>query len=132
MNFLKMYVIAFVVFLVIDLVWLTLVANEFYKKNLGFLMRDTPNYVAALIFYLIFIAGLVYLVIMPGIETGSIGKVFLGAAIFGLVGYATYDLTNLATLKDWPIIVTIVDLTWGTLLSTSIAVVTYLLYNLFW
>ncbi|HOO43599.1 MAG TPA: DUF2177 family protein [Bacillota bacterium] len=132
MNFIKMYVIAFAVFLLVDFLWLTLIANKFYKEHLGYLMRETPNYIAALVFYLVFIVGLVYLVIMPGIEAGSVGKVILGGIIFGFVSYATYDLTNLATVKDWPIIVTVVDLVWGTTLSTVIAVATYYLYNLIW
>lgn len=132
MTFFKMYIIAFVIFLVIDFIWLTLVANDFYKKHLGYIMKESPNYIAALIFYLVYIVGLVYLVVMPAVDAGSIGKVILGGAIFGFVGYATYDLTNLATIKDWPMLVTVVDLAWGTTLSTVIAVGTYVLYNLFW
>lgn len=129
MNFIKMYVIAFIVFIIIDALWLSLIANSFYKKHLGFIMATKPNYTAAIIFYLVFIVGVVYFVVMPGVESGSIGKVILSGALFGLIGYATYDLTNLATLKDWPIIVTIVDLIWGTTLSTVIGVVTYYVYN---
>ena len=83
-------------------------------------------------FYLLFIVGLVYFVIMPGIEAGSISKIIVGGLLFGFMTYATYDLTNLATLKDWPIVVTVVDLVWGSTLSTVISVVTYYLYNLFW
>ncbi len=132
MAFVKMYLIAFVVFLLVDLVWLTFVANDFYKKHLGFLMKDTPNYIAALVFYLIFIVGLVYFVIMPGIEAGSIGKIILGGLMFGFITYATYDLTNLATLKDWPIVITIVDLIWGSVLSTVISVATFYIYNWIW
>jgi len=132
MAFVKMYLIAFVVFLLVDLVWLTFVANDFYKKHLGFLMKDTPNYIAALVFYLIFIVGLVYFVIMPGIEAGSIGKIILGGLMFGFITYATYDLTNLATLKDWPIVITIVDLIWGSVLSTVISIATFYIYNWLW
>ncbi|MBN2540094.1 MAG: DUF2177 family protein [Bacilli bacterium] len=132
MTFLKMYLVAFVVFLAVDAVWLTFVANKFYKEHLGFLMKETPNYVAALIFYLVFIVGLVYFVIQPGIDAQSISKIIIGGLLFGFITYATYDLTNLATVKDWPIIVTIVDLAWGSVLSTVISVATYYLYQLFW
>jgi len=132
MNFLKMYLIAFVVFLLIDAIWLSLIANDFYKKHLGFLMKDSPNFVAAGIFYLVFMVGLVYFVIMPGIDAGSIGKILLGGVLFGLITYATYDLTNLATIKDWPLTVTIVDLLWGSFLSTAISLATYLIYNWIW
>ena len=131
MNFLKIYIIAFVVFLAIDALWLGLVAPKFYKAQIGHLMAEKPNFIAAGIFYLLFIVGLVYF-IKPGIEAGELGKVVLSAAIFGFMAYATYDLTNLATLKDWPITVTIVDLIWGTFLSSTISLVTYLLYNWFW
>ncbi len=132
MTFLKMYLIAFIVFLLIDAIWLAFVAKDFYQKHIGFLMKDSPNYLAAILFYLIFIIGLVYFVIQPGVDAGSVGKVILSGLLFGFITYATYDLTNLATVKDWPLIVTIVDLIWGSVLSTSIAVATYYLYQLFW
>lgn len=130
MNFIKMYLIAFIVFLLVDALWLSLVANNFYKTHLGFIMKKNPNYLAAIIFYLIFIVGLVYFVIKPGIEAESIGQIIIGGLLFGFVSYATYDLTNLATLKDWPIIVTIVDLIWGSILSLSISLITYYLYRI--
>ncbi len=132
MSFLKMYLVAFIIFLAIDAVWLGLIAPKFYKNQIGHLMSSSPNLIAALVFYLLFIVGLVYFAIMPAIDQGSIGKALLAGALFGFMTYATYDLTNLATLKDWPIIVTVVDLVWGTFLSTSIAVLTYLIYNWLW
>ncbi|MDY0010382.1 MAG: DUF2177 family protein [Candidatus Izemoplasmatales bacterium] len=131
MNFLKMYLIAFVVFLAIDALWLGLVAPKFYKAQIGHLMAERPNFIAAGIFYLIFIVGVVYF-IKPNIEANELGKAVLGGAIFGFMAYATYDLTNLATLKDWPIMVTIVDLIWGTFLSSTITLLTYLIYHWIW
>lgn len=131
MTFLKMYLVAFVVFLAVDAVWLTFVANKFYKEHLGFLMKETPNYVAALIFYLVFIVGLVYFVIQPGIDAQSISKIIIGGLLFGFITYATYDLTNLATVRDWPINITIIDLIWGTTLSTSVSVISYLIITNF-
>jgi len=129
MNFLKMYLIAFVIFLAIDAIWLTLVAPKFYKDQIGHLMAEKPNLIAALIFYLVFIIGVVYFVVNPAVQDQSFTKALIGGLLFGLITYATYDLTNLATLKDWPITVTLVDLAWGTFLSGSIGVLTYLVYN---
>jgi len=124
--FIKLYIIAVLTFLGIDIIWLTFVAKNFYAKQIGYLMAKNPNLIAALIFYLIFIAGLVFFVIIPSLEDKNWTKVLISGAFFGLVTYATYDLTNLATIKDWPITLTIVDLIWGTILSTSVSIITYL------
>jgi uncharacterized membrane protein len=129
MNYLKMYIIAFIIFLAIDAIWLGLVAPKFYKSQIGHLMSEKPNLIAALVFYLLFIIGVVYFVVAPGIEAQSITKILVAGALFGFMTYATYDLTNLATLRDWPIKVTIIDLVWGTSLSTLIGVGTYYIYN---
>ncbi|MDD3129339.1 MAG: DUF2177 family protein [Candidatus Izemoplasmatales bacterium] len=131
MNFFKLYIIAFVAFLAVDAIWLGLVAPKFYKSQIGGLMAEKPNFIAAGVFYVLFIAGLVYF-ILTGVEEKELGKVLLTGAIFGFMTYATYDLTNLATLKDWPITVTIVDLIWGTFLSTSVTLISYLVYNWIW
>lgn len=132
MDYVKMYVIAFIIFLVIDAIWLGLVAPKFYKAQIGHLMAEKPNLVAALVFYLVFIVGVVYFVINPAIEAQSIGKVVVSGLLFGFITYATYDLTNLATLKDWPLLVTGVDLLWGSFLSTAMGILTYLIYNWLW
>jgi uncharacterized membrane protein len=129
MEYVKMYLIAFIIFLAIDAIWLGLVAPKFYKAQIGHLMADKPNLLAALVFYLLFVVGIVYFVVNPAIEAGEVSKVLVAGALFGFMTYATYDLTNLATLKDWPITVTIVDLVWGTTLSTLIGLFTYLIYN---
>lgn len=123
--FIKLYLIALPVFLAIDIVWLTLVAKNFYAKQIGFLMTKNPNFIAAFIFYLIFIAGLIVFVITPALDKKVWIQALLAGAFFGLVTYATYDLTNLATVKDWPLIVTIVDLIWGMVISASVSVITY-------
>ena len=127
-TFLKLYVIAFVVFLAIDAVWLGLVATKFYQNEIGHLMADKPNYLAAIIFYVLFVIGLVYF-IYSGVVDKNLGKTMLTAAIFGFMTYATYDLTNLATLQNWPLKVTIIDLVWGTFLSTAISTLTYVIYH---
>lgn len=130
MDFIKLYIIAFIVFLAIDALWLGLVAPKFYKSQIGHLMAETPNFIAALVFYFIFIVGVVYFVLLPNMDAG-IGKIILSGMLFGFITYATYDLTNLATLKDWPILVTVVDLAWGTFLSTSVALITYYIVGIF-
>jgi len=125
--FIKLYFIALPVFFIIDMIWLALVAKDFYQKQIGFLMRPDIKWPAAIIFYLLFIAGLVTFVISPAVEKHSWVNALLFGALFGLITYATYDLTNLATLKDWPIIVTIADLIWGTVLAASVSALTYVI-----
>lgn len=122
---LKLYFIALTVFLGIDMIWLTLVAKNFYAGHIGYLMAKNPNLWAALIFYLIFIAGLVFFVITPALDKKMWTQALLAGIFFGLVTYSTYDLTNLATVKDWPLIITIVDLIWGMILSAAVSVITY-------
>jgi len=128
--FIKLYFLSLSVFLLIDGVWLTLIAKNFYAKQLGYLMAKSPNLLAALIFYLIFIVGAVVLVLMPALEKNSLYQAILMGALFGLCSYATYDLTNLATIKDWPLLVTIVDLIWGTVLSATVSGLSFYLSRL--
>lgn len=123
--FIKLYLIALPVFLALDMFWLGLVARNFYRSQLGFLMRPDINWPAALIFYALFIVGLVVFVIAPAVEKESWMQVLALGALFGLISYATYDLTNLATIKDWPIAVTLVDLAWGAVLAGTVSVATY-------
>lgn len=122
---LKLYAIALPVFFAIDMIWLGWVAKHFYRAQIGALMKPEVNWTAAVIFYLIFIAGLVVFVISPAVEKASWKHALLFGALFGLVCYATYDLTNLAVAKDWPLLVTIVDMIWGTVLAASVSIVTY-------
>jgi len=127
--FIKLYSIALPVFFVIDMVWLGLIAKSFYAKQIGYLMKTDINWTAAILFYLLFIVGLVLFVIMPAVEKGSWVHSLLFGALFGLITYATYDLTNLATLKDWPLLVTVVDLAWGAVLAAAVSIVTYFIAN---
>jgi uncharacterized membrane protein len=126
--FLKLYGIAFIVFFAIDLLWLGVVAKNLYNQYLGHLLKANVNWIAAIIFYLIFIGGLVFFAIMPAVDKGLWTQALLLGALFGFITYATYDLTNLATLKDWPIFITIIDLIWGTTLGAVVSVFTYLIY----
>jgi len=120
MYHLKLYLCTLLAFFAIDMVWLGLVARGFYQEHLGYLLRPDPNWAAAIVFYLLFVAGLLVFVVVPGLRAGSARKVAILGALFGLVTYATYDLTNLATVKDWPWIVSAVDLAWGSLLGAAV------------
>lgn len=120
-QYLKEFAVAFVTFMIIDLIWLGFVAKDLYKKYLGFIMSPTVNWPAAILFYVLFIMGIVFFVLHPALEKDSVTYALLAGAFFGLVTYATYDLTNLATLKDWPLTITIIDLIWGSTLSALTA-----------
>lgn len=112
-------------FLVIDITWLGLIARNFYRKHMGFLMKSEVDWIPALLLYMLFVAALVLFVINPAIEKESWMHALLFGAFFGLVAYASYDLTNLATIKNWPMVVTLVDIAWGVTVSVSVSVITY-------
>lgn len=124
MHFMS-YIIALVVGLLIDAIWLGLVAKNFYATNIGHLMAPQPNWYAAGFFYLLFIAGVTYFITAPALQSNtSLVAVAVSGALLGLVAYGTYDLTNQATLRDWPWMVTMIDLAWGAFLTASISVIT--------
>ena len=123
--FIKTYLITLPVFLAIDFVWLTLIAKNFYAKYLGYLMKSKVNFAAAGIFYLLFVVGLVVFAVLPALQKNSWTQALFLGGLLGLISYATYDLTNLATIKDWPLIVAVVDIVWGTVLGASVSVVSY-------
>jgi len=113
-------------FLIVDLLWLGLVAKAFYQNSIGALLADQVNIAAAIIFYLLYIAGIVIFAISPAFETGSWRTALILGCLFGLFAYATYDLTNLATLRDWPVPMAVVDMAWGTFLTGISAAVGFL------
>lgn len=125
-KYFKLYLVSLAAFLAIDMLWLGLVARSFYQQQLGFIMAPSVNWFAAIIFYLLFIVGILFFVVVPGLESGSLKATLLRAALFGLITYATYDLTNLATLKDWPVLLTVVDLIWGTVLSVLVSYLSFM------
>jgi len=125
------YFIALGVFLAIDMVWLLAIAKPFYSKHLGYLMAPKPNLVAAFLFYALFVAGLMFFVVTPALTKGSWTAALIPGLFFGLLTYATYDLTNLATVRDWPLVVTIVDLVWGSLVSGATSTASYFIIRLF-
>jgi uncharacterized membrane protein len=125
--YLKLYFATLIVFFALDMIWLGLVARGFYQQHIGFLMAPSPNWFAAIAFYLLFIVGILAFVVVPGLKEDSLQTTLLRAALFGLITYATYDLTNLATLKDWPILVTVVDMIWGTFLSVAVSLAIFMI-----
>ena len=129
MQFLVLYLVSVPVFMLIDLLWLGVIAKSFYRDRLGHLMGDI-NWLAAVLFYLIFLVGLTYFATAPAAAKGSVVTALTLGALFGFFTYATYDLTNLATLKDWPLAVVVVDILWGTMLGGSVAAATVYLYSL--
>ena len=131
MIWLAYFAVTFVVFMGIDLIWLGFVAKNIYSKYLGYLMASQVNWLAALVFYVIFIIGVLYFVIAPSLVDRDFTQLVIRAMLFGFMTYATYDLTNLATVRDWPITITIIDLIWGTTLSTGVSVISYLIITNF-
>lgn len=123
--FLKLYAIALPVFFAVDILWIGLIARKFYQSQIGSLLRPEVNWAAALIFYFLFLAGLVVFVIEPAFIKKDWTRAVSFGALTGLITYATYDLTNLATLKDWPLPMVLVDMLWGTVLSVGVALLTY-------
>jgi len=109
------------VFLAIDLVWLGFVAKDLYRRQLGSLLSQNVNWAAAIIFYLLFVAGVFLFAIAPAIEKQSLSHAILYGALFGFFTYATYDLTNLATLKDWPVKIVFIDIVWGMVLTGAVS-----------
>ena len=123
--YLKLYLLTVPVFFVIDLIWLGVVAKGFYQKNLKYILSPNVNWTAAILFYLMYIAGILIFAVLPGIAKDSLRYAAGWGALFGFFTYATYDLTNLALLKDWPLNIVIVDILWGVILCTVVASVSF-------
>lgn len=120
-KYLSGYAATLVVMLAIDLVWLGVIARPFYQQSIGHLMSERPNLTAAAVFYLLYALGLLLFAVAPKGVGDSWSATMLTGAMFGFFAYATYDLTNLATLKNWPIGLAAVDMAWGTLVSAIAA-----------
>jgi uncharacterized membrane protein len=125
--YIYLYLATVPVFFAMDMLWLGVVARTTYVQYLGYLMRTPIMWSAALIFYFLFLVGLLYFSVIPGLQNGTLLSVAISGALFGFFTYATYDLTNLATIRDWPLFITIIDMIWGTVLSASVASISYLI-----
>ncbi len=106
-------------FLLIDAMWLGTIAKNYYRDQLGDLMLPSPNFAVAATFYLVFAVAIVILAVRPGLEAGSLWMTLGHGALLGLAAYGTYDITNLSTLKGWPLTLSIVDMAWGTVLTAA-------------
>jgi uncharacterized membrane protein len=115
------YAGSFVALLVLDAIWLGLVARTFYRDQLGDLMLPQPNLVIAAVFYIFFTLAVVVLAVMPALSMESIGRALVYGAVLGLAAYGTYDITNLSTLKGWPGLLSAVDMAWGTVVTAASA-----------
>lgn len=131
MIYLKQFLITAFIFFSIDIFWLGVVAKKLYRHYIGHLMADRVFVSAAVVFYTVYIIGLLHFVIQPALNKGSLKYALLTGMFFGFITYATYDLTNLATLKEWPIKIVLIDMAWGTLLAGAVSSLSYLILNRF-
>jgi uncharacterized membrane protein len=124
-KLLSLYGICVVVFFALDLVWLSIATSRIYQPMLGDLLAKHPKMGVAAAFYLLYVVGVVALAVVPGLQQGSVVAALWRGALFGLLAYATYDLTNLATIRDWPWRISVIDMVWGTTLNSLVAVAGY-------
>lgn len=126
-RFLILYLIAAAVFFAIDMVWLGLVAKKFYREQLAFILSEQVNWAAAMIFYAIYLAGVLHFAVLPGLKEQNALLVLMQGAALGFLCYATYDLTNMATIAKWPLKIVLVDILWGTFLTGMVSLLTYVI-----
>jgi uncharacterized membrane protein len=119
------YLAAAVCMLILDSIWLSYTASRFYRPLLGDLLAPDFRLAPAIAFYFLYVAGIVFFAVMPALETGKVLTAALYGMALGLLAYGTYDLTNQATLRTWPVLITIVDLCWGAFLTSSAAIAGY-------
>jgi uncharacterized membrane protein len=127
MQFIYIYLLTLPIFFGIDMLWIGFLAKGFYRKKLGHLLRPDVNWPAALIFYLFYIIGILIFAALPALEKHSLRQAVILGGLFGFFTYATYDLSNLATLKEWPVSVVFVDILWGMALTSSVAAASFLI-----
>ena len=123
----KLYAMTVPVFFAVDIIWLGVVAKSFYRNNLGFILSPKVNWPAAISFYLLYIVGILVFAVVPALQKESLSKALLWGCLYGFFTYATYDLTNMATIKNWPLKVVVVDVLWGVLLCSVVAGASFLL-----
>jgi uncharacterized membrane protein len=131
-RFLTLCLTAFPILAVIDLLWIGVVASRFYRASMGDLFAPQVNWMAAGLFYVIFIAGLTFFAIAPAVEARSVTVALGRGAFLGLLAYATYDLTNLAVIRNWPVLMSVVDIAWGTAMSAGVSALTYWVATTWW
>jgi uncharacterized membrane protein len=117
----KLYLLTVPIFFLLDIVWLGVIARGFYRQNLAFILSPDVNWPAAIVFYLIYIVGILIFAVFPALERLSLMRALVWGGLYGFFTYATYDLTNMALIKDWPLKVVVVDILWGMVLCASVA-----------
>lgn len=125
------YIATLIVFLAIDYVWLSKIALNFYSQKLGSMLLDKPNLMAAVAFYAVYVLGIIIFAVTPALKAGSAQHALIYGALFGFFAYATYDMTNYATLKNWPLMLSLVDIVWGTILTGTSAFAGFLITRQF-
>ena len=125
------FIFASAIFLIIDIIWLSFAVKNFYKPNIGPLLNDKPVMWAAILFYLIYVVGLTLVVLQPALANKSVFQAFWMGIVFGVVAYGTYNLTNMATIKNWSVNVVIVDMVWGGILTGVAAGMSLYITNYF-
>jgi uncharacterized membrane protein len=123
-EYLYIYIVSVPIFFAIDMVWLGVVAQKLYQSQLGYLLGPV-QWPVAIAFYLLFLVGLLIFAIAPAVIAKSMMHAVIYGALFGFFTYATYDLTNWATVRDWPALISIIDMIWGTVLASAVSVATY-------
>ena len=125
--FVKIYILTIIIFFIVDILWLGVVAKSYYRRQLDGILSQNVNWTAAALFYLIYIGGIIFFAVRPSIEAQSVAKAALLGALYGLFTYATYDLTNMATIEGWPLQFAVVDIGWGIVLCSSVSSLSYLI-----
>ncbi len=125
--FVKLYILTILIFFIVDILWLGVVAKAYYRRQLNGILAQNVNWTAAIVFYLIYIGGILIFAVRPSIEAQSVTRAALLGALYGLFTYATYDLTNMATIEGWPLQFAVVDIGWGIILCASVSSLSYLI-----
>lgn len=126
MKYLLLLAISAIIFIFMDLLWLGVIAKSFYRARLGFILSDKVNWAAAVIFYFIYCAGVLWFAVLPSLENGEWHTALINGCLLGLLCYATYDLTNMATIAKWPLQITLIDIAWGAFITGTVSVSTHL------
>lgn len=125
-TYFRLFTLAFPIIIALDASWIGVIASSYYRSNLGALLAPVPNYGAAILFYVLYVIGVIYFAIAPALTERSLTKAVLNGAMLGFTAYMLYDLTNLAVIVNWPVMLSFVDIAWGVILTSSTAGLTYL------
>lgn len=125
--YIKLYALTIPIFFVIDIIWLGVVAKSYYRNQLDGILAQNVNWIAAIVFYLIYIVGIIFFAVRPSLQEQSLVKALVLGALYGFFTYATYDLTNMATIDGWPLQLAVVDIAWGVVLCASVSSISYTL-----